>query len=484
MSIVNKILGGLFGNKSEKDISEVQPLLIKINEETDRILKLNNDQLREETTKIKNRINEYVREERDEISSIKEQIESGEIDVDEVEKLYDRIDKIEKEIDVKLEKVMEEVLPASFAIIKETATRFKTNEKLEVTAQDYDRDLAVVHDNIEIQGDKAYWHNKWMAGGNLITWDMIHYDVQLIGGIVLHQGKIAEMATGEGKTLVATLPVFLNALTGRGVHIVTVNDYLSKRDSEWMGPIYEFHGLRVDCIDKHQPNSDSRRKAYNADITFGTNNEFGFDYLRDNMAISPADLVQRKHNYAIVDEVDSVLIDDARTPLIISGPVAKGENQQFMEFKPQVQRIVDAQRKLVNQILADARKALENNNSEKGGFLLLQAFKGLPKHKALIKLLSEEGNKSLLLKTENFYMQENSKNMFKVTDDLYFVIDEQNHSIEMTDKGHDLITSSAEDANFFVLPDIGSEVAELEKSSLSASEKLEAKDKTVTGLRN
>jgi preprotein translocase subunit SecA len=479
MSIINNILGGLFGNKSEKDISEIQPLLIKINEESERIVKLSNDQLREETTIIRSRINDYVREEREEINNIREKIESEEIDVGEIEKMYDRIDKIEKEIDVKFEQVMLEVLPVAFAIIKETAGRFKANDKLEVTAQDFDRDLAAARDGIEIKGDYAYWHNKWMAGGNLITWDMVHYDVQLKGGVVLHQGKIAEMATGEGKTLVATLPVFLNALTGRGVHIVTVNDYLSKRDAEWMGPIFEFHGLKVDCIDKHQPNSDNRRRAYNADITYGTNNEFGFDYLRDNMAISPADLVQRKHNYAIVDEVDSVLIDDARTPLIISGPVPQGENQQFIEFKPKVQRLVDAQRKLVNQILADARKALENNNNEKGGFLLLQAFKGFPKNKALIKLLSEEGNKSLLLKTENFYMQENSKNMYKVTDDLYFVIDEKNNSIEMTDKGHDLVTTTAEDANFFVLPDIGSEVAELEKSNLSPAEKLESKDKLI-----
>jgi preprotein translocase subunit SecA len=479
MNILNSILGGLFGNKSEKDIAAIQPLLLKINEETERIVKLSNDGLRGETVKIRNRINEFVHEEREEIRKLKERIESEEIDVVEIEKMYDRIDKIEKEIDVKLEQVMLEVLPVAFSIVKETARRFKQNEKLEVTAQDFDRDLAAVRDSIEIKGDYALWHNKWMAGGNLITWDMVHYDVQLIGGIVLHQGKIAEMATGEGKTLVATLPVFLNALTGRGVHIVTVNDYLSKRDAEWMGPIYEFHGLKVDCIDKHQPNSDNRRKAYNADITFGTNNEFGFDYLRDNMAISPADLVQRKHNYAIVDEVDSVLIDDARTPLIISGPVQKGEDQQFLEFKPQVQRLVDAQRKFVNQVLADARKALQDNNTEKAGFLMLQAFKGLPKNKALIKLLSEEGNKSLLLKTENFYMQENSKNMHKVTDDLYFVIDEKNHSIEMTDKGHDLVSQTTDDSNFFVLPDIGSEIAEMEKSGLPAAEKLVAKDKLL-----
>jgi len=479
MSIVDKILTGLFGDKSEKDIREIQPLIDKINTETERIIKLSNDHLRDETEKIRKIIHDYIKDEQNEVDSLRKKIESGDIDVDEMEKMYDQIDKIEKEIDEKLEKVMEEVLPVAFAIVKETARRFKENEKLEVTAREYDRDLAVNRDSIEIKGDKAYWHNQWMAGGNMITWDMVHYDVQLIGGVVLHQGKIAEMATGEGKTLVATLPVFLNALTGRGVHVVTVNDYLSKRDAEWMGPIYEFHGLSVDCIDKHQPNSDSRRKAYNADITYGTNNEFGFDYLRDNMAISPADLVQRKHNYAIVDEVDSVLIDDARTPLIISGPVAHGENQQFMEYKPKVQRLVEAQKKLVNQILAEARHELQEEDMEKAGFHLLQAYKGLPKNKALIKLLSEEGNKSLLHKTENFYMQDNSKNMPKVTEELYFVIDEKNHSIEMTDKGHDLITTTAEDSQFFILPDIGSEIAELEKSGLSPAEKLEAKDKLL-----
>jgi preprotein translocase subunit SecA len=372
MSIIDKILTGFFGDKSEKDIREIQPMIDQINAETERIINISNDQLRDETEKIRKIIHDYIIEEQNEVDSIKKKIESEEIDVDEMEKMYDQIDKIEKEIDEKLEKVMEEVLPVAFAIVKETARRFKENEKLEVTAREYDRDLAVIHDSIEIKGDKAYWYNQWMAGGNMITWDMVHYDVQLIGGVVLHQGKIAEMATGEGKTLVATLPVFLNALTGRGVHLVTVNDYLSKRDAEWMGPIYEFHGLRVDCIDKHQPNSDSRRKAYNADITYGTNNEFGFDYLRDNMAISPADLVQRKHNYAIVDEVDSVLIDDARTPLIISGPVAHGENQQFMEYRPQVQRLVEAQRKLVNQILSEARHELQEEDTEKAGFHLLQ----------------------------------------------------------------------------------------------------------------
>ena len=395
------------------------------------------------------------------------------------EKYYDEIDKIEKIVDEKLEEKLNEVLPVVFAVVKETAKRFKENEFVEVTVNDFDKDLAAIYDNVEIVGDKAKYYNTWIAGGNEITWDMVHYDVQLIGGVVLHQGKIAEMATGEGKTLVATLPVFLNALTGRGVHVVTVNDYLAKRDSEWMGPIYQFHGLSIDCIDKHEPNSESRRKAYNCDVTYGTNNEFGFDYLRDNMAINPEDLVQRKHNYTIVDEVDSVLVDDARTPLIISGPIPKGDMQLFDELKPKVEVLAEAQRKLINQILAEARKELNDKNTEKAGFLLLQAFKGLPKNKALIKLLSEEGNKSLMLKTENFYMQDNSKNMHKVTDDLNFIIDEKSNSIELTDKGIDLITSSSEDANFFIMPDIGTEVAELEKSDLSEKQKLTKKDQLL-----
>ncbi len=391
------------------------------------------------------------------------------------EKIYDRLDKIEKEIEDKYETVLNEVLPEVFAIVKDTARRFKEFESLEVTALDFDRDLAANAEHIIIQGDKAIWQNHWIAGGNEIVWDMVHYDVQLIGGVALHQGKIAEMATGEGKTLVATLPVFLNALTGKGVHLVTVNDYLAKRDAEWMGPIFQFHGLTVDCIDKHQPNSEDRRKAYNADITYGTNNEFGFDYLRDNMALSPQDLVQRKHNYSIVDEVDSVLIDDARTPLIISGPVAKGENQEFLQLKPRVETIVEAQKHFVNQALADAKKFLSEGNTEKGGFHLLQAHKGLPKSKAIIKFLSEEGNKSLLLKTENFYMQENSKNMHVVTDELFFVIDEKQNSIELTDKGIDLISSPSE-PEFFILPDIGSEIAELEKTVNDENERIRKKD--------
>lgn len=397
----------------------------------------------------------------------------------EKEKFYDEIDKIEKIVDDKLDDKLNDVLPMVFAVVKETAKRFKENEFVEVSANDFDKDLAATYENVEITGEKAKYFNSWIAGGNEIVWDMVHYDVQLIGGVVLHQGKIAEMATGEGKTLVATLPVFLNALTGRGVHVVTVNDYLAKRDSEWMGPIFQFHGLSVDCIDKHDPNSEARRKAYNSDITYGTNNEFGFDYLRDNMAINPEDLVQRRHNYTIVDEVDSVLIDDARTPLIISGPIPKGDMQLFDELKPKVEVLVEAQRKLINQILAEARKELNDKNSEKAGFLLLQTYKGLPKNKALIKLLSEEGNKSLMLKTENFYMQDNSKNMHKVTDDLFFIIDEKSNSIELTDKGIDLITAKSDDSNFFIMPDIGSEVAELEKSGLSEKEKLSKKDKML-----
>ncbi len=479
MSIVDKVVGGLFGSKSERDFKEISPYVDKINAETDRISGMSNDQLRAESVELKNRIRNSISPEQEEIADLKVRLDDPQMDVDEKERLYQQVEKIEKTADETIDKALEEELPLAFAIIKETARRFKENESLEVTANDFDRDLAAASDSIEIKGDKAYWKNEWMAGGNMITWDMIHYDVQLIGGVVLHQGRIAEMATGEGKTVVATLPVYLNALTGRGVHIVTVNDYLAKRDAEWMGPLYEFHGLRVDCIDKHQPNSDDRRKAYLADVTFGTNNEFGFDYLRDNMAISAADLVQRPHNFSIVDEVDSVLVDDARTPLIISGPIPRGENQQFMELKPKVEKIIGEQRKLVNNIIADARKHLTDGESEKGGLLLLRAFKGLPRNKAIIKMLSEEGNKTLMRKTENFYMQENSKNMFKVTDELFFVIDEKNNSIEMTEKGLDLITSSSEDAHFFILPDIGSEVAELDSSGLSEEEKLVKKDQLL-----
>jgi preprotein translocase subunit SecA len=478
MSIVNKVLGLFLGNKYERDMKEINPFVVMVHEEYSKLQGLSNDQLRDKTAEIKSRIHEEISADEAEIKSLKEKAEA-EDDVYAKEDIYNQVDKLEKHIEDKLEIVLDKHLPVAFAIVKETARRFKENSIIEATARQYDRDLAATRPGITIKGDRVFWSNKWLAGGNEITWDMVHYDVQLFGGVALHKGKIAEMATGEGKTVVATLPVFLNALAGRGVHIVTVNDYLSKRDSEWMGPIYEFHGLTVDCIDKHQPNSAERRKAYHADITFGTNNEFGFDYLRDNMAINPEDLVQRRHHYAIVDEVDSVLIDDARTPLIISGPTAQAENQQFNELKPKVEKLVAAQKKLVTQILADSKKLISEDKQEEGGLLLLRAFKGLPKNNALIKFLSEEGNKSLLLKTENFYMQNNSKEMPKVTDELYFIIDEKANTIELTEKGIDLISTSVEDGSFFILPDVGSKIADLERSGLGDREKLRAKDELL-----
>jgi preprotein translocase subunit SecA len=476
---VGKIIGKFIGNKADRDMREVTPYVEKILAVYDTLQELSNDELRNRSSLLRKRVQEYVSQEKASLEEMKAKAEDPDVDVTQKESLYQEIDKLEEAIDQKYEVILNELLPESFAIIKETARRFKENEQLEVTALEYDRTLAARRESIEIKGNRAIWQNRWMAGGNEITWDMVHYDVQLIGGVALHSGKIAEMATGEGKTVVATLPVFLNALTGKGVHVVTVNDYLAKRDSEWMGPIYEFHGLRVDCIDKHQPNSDARRKAYYCDITFGTNNEFGFDYLRDYMAHSPAELVQRKHNYAIVDEVDSVLIDDARTPLIISGPIPKGEHHEFGEYQPKVERLVNAQRQLVNTIFSDARKLLQEGDNEKAGFKLLQANKGLPKYKPLIKLLSEEGNKTLMLKTENHYMQEQSKNMHLVTDDLYFIIEEKLNSVELTEKGIDLITDDSDDPAFFILPDIGSEVAEIEKSDLPDRKKLEVKDKTL-----
>jgi len=478
MSVINKILGLFLGNKYERDMKEISPYVEKTHIEFGKLQNLSNDQLRDRTLEIKKRILDYIKEDGEEIVSLREKAETEE-DVYKKEEFYNEVDKIEKRITEKLEIILDQCVPEAFAVVKETARRFKENDVLEVTARQYDRDLAATRESIIVKGDRAFWNNRWIAGGNEILWDMLHYDVQLIGGVALHKGKIAEMGTGEGKTVVATLPVFLNALAGRGVHIVTVNDYLSKRDSEWMGPIYEFHGLTVDCIDKHQPNSPERRKAYNADITFGTNNEFGFDYLRDNMAINPEDLVQRKHHYAIVDEVDSVLIDDARTPLIISGPTAKSDTQQFDELKPKIEKLVGAQKKLVTQILADSKKLIAEGKEEEGGLLLLRAFKGLPKNNALIKFLSEEGNKTLLQKTENFYMQNNSKEMPKVTDELYFIIDEKANSIELTDKGIDLISTSVEDASFFILPDVGSKIADLEKSGKSDREKLIMKDELL-----
>ncbi|SHE33090.1 protein translocase subunit secA [Mariniphaga anaerophila] len=482
MAFVTKILGKILGNKSDRDIKEISPIVDEIKKEYSRIVSVSNDGLREETDKLRQIIHDRIKEEERQISELKEKAEDAEIQ--ESENIYKQIDKLEEVIDEKIEVVLNEILPAAFSIVKETARRFFENEIVDVTARDYDKDLASTRSSITIQDEKALWKNKWIAGGSEITWDMVHYDVQLIGGVVLHQGKIAEMATGEGKTLVATLPVFLNALAGRGVHVVTVNDYLSKRDAEWMGPIFEFHGLTVDCIDKHQPNSEARRKAYNADITYGTNNEFGFDYLRDNMSINPEDLVQRKHHYAIVDEVDSVLIDDARTPLIISGPVPKGENQQFEQLKGYVEKLYKAQRDLVNRIFIDAKRLLTKENAtdeekKEGGLLLLRAHKGLPKNKSIIKFLSEEGMKALLTKTENYYMQDNNKNMHIVTDPLYFIIEEKLNSVELTDKGIDLISADISDESFFVMPDMGAEMAELENSTLQPDAIQEKKDKLL-----
>ncbi len=479
MNLLTKLLTKRFGNKSDRDIKAITPILEQIKAAYAQISEITNDELRAKTLALKDRIAKHIAEEKTQITSLKQEAESNDVPVDRQEELYQQVEKLEDKVDAKLEEYLLEILPEAFAVVKKTAERFKEQSEIEVTATDNDRNLAASSDFVTIKGDKAIYSNSWMAGGSEITWDMVHYDVQLIGGIVLHQGKIAEMATGEGKTLVATLPVFLNALTGRGVHLVTVNDYLAKRDSEWMGPIFQFHGLSVDCIDKHQPNSNERRQAYKADITYGTNNEFGFDYLRDNMAINPEELVQRRHNYAIVDEVDSVLIDDARTPLIISGPVPKNDTEQFDLLKPRVESLVSAQRKLVTEIIAEARKAAKEEDEKQLGFKLLQAYKGLPKTKALIKLLSEEGNKSLMLKTENYYMQDNNKNMHKVTDDLFFIIDEKSNSVELTDKGHELIASNVEDANFFILPDIGTEVAEIEKAEIEEQEKVQKKDELI-----
>ena len=478
MNVINRILGLFIGNKYERDMKEIMPYVESIKLEYGKLASISNDELRELSRGLKNEISEYIQADQEQILSLRSKAES-EPDISVKEEIYNEIDKLVKTVDTRIEEILDKILPRAFAIVKETARRFNENDVLEVTATQFDRDLAPSRESITIKGDKALWKNRWVAGGNEMVWEMVHYDVQLIGGVALHKGKIAEMGTGEGKTLVATLPVFLNALAGKGVHIVTVNDYLSKRDSEWMGPIYEFHGLSVDCIDKHEPNSAARRKAYNSDITFGTNNEFGFDYLRDNMAINLEDLVQRKHHYAIVDEVDSVLIDDARTPLIISGPTPRSDTHQFDELKPKVEKLVSAQRKLVTQILADSKRLIGEGKSEEGGFLLLRAFKGLPKNNALIKYLSEEGNKSLLLKTENFYMQNNNKEMPKVTEALYFVIDEKANSIELTEKGIDLISTSVEDASFFVLPDVGSAVAEIEKQFSDETKKVKAKDELL-----
>ena len=460
----NEFISKIFGNKATRDMKEIQPWVMKVKEVYPEIQKLSHDELRAKTEELKKYIKDSAVEENRKIEELKATVE--ETDIEKREPIFAQIDKLEKDVLEKYEKALNDVLPTAFAIVKDTGRRLAENEEIEVTATELDRRLAGEgRDFVRIEGDKAIWKNHWVAGGNEMSWSMVHYDVQLFGGVVLHQGKIAEMATGEGKTLVATLPVFLNALTGNGVHVVTVNDYLAKRDSEWMGPLYMFHGLTVDCIDKHQPNSEARRRAYMADITFGTNNEFGFDYLRDNMATSPRDLVQRKHNYAIVDEVDSVLIDDARTPLIISGPVPRGEEQLFEVLRPLVVRLVEAQRRLATQFLADAKRLIASDKKEEveAGFLALyRSHKALPKNKPLIKFLSEPGIKAGMLKTEEIYMEQNNKRMPEAVEPLYFVIDEKLKSVELTDKGVDLITGNSQDPTLFVLPDIAAQLSELE----------------------
>ncbi len=479
---LTKVFPAIFGNKSDKDVKELFPLVDEINAEFNKLSGLSNDELRAKSKGFRESIQQGLKEFDDQIKSLKKKALSEE-NVDQKEAYYDEVDGIEKKKDEKVEEILKGLLPEAFAVMKETAKRFKENDKVEATATELDKELAASRDNIEIQGEKVIYYNSWDAAGVDVQWDMVHYDVQLIGGAVLHQGKIAEMATGEGKTLVATLPAYLNGLTGLGVHVVTVNDYLARRDSEWMAPLFQFLGLTIDCIDKHQPNSAERRKAYGADIVYGTNNEFGFDYLRDNMSHSPDELVQGKLHYAMIDEVDSVLVDDARTPLIISGPIpqTKNDTKEFYELKPRIQKLIDAQKKITNVFLTDAKKLIgEGKSGEKdGGLALLRAFRGLPKNNALIKFLSETGNKAILQKTEGYYLQDQAKEMPKVDEELYFVIDEKNNNIELAEKGIELITGASEDPNLFVLPDIGSEVAEIEKSELSDSEKLERKDKAI-----
>ena len=482
---LNKILQSLFGNKSTRDMKLIQPLVEKVKATYDEIKALSNDQLRAKTKEIQAHVQNAAKEQKEKIAQLKAQIE--ETPIDERESLFNQIDKLEKEALEVYEVALNEVMPVAFGIMHDTARRFTENEEIVVTATDFDRDLAATKDFVRIEGDNAIYSNHWIAGGNDNKWDMIHYDVQIFGGIALHQGKIAEMATGEGKTLVATLPVFLNALTGNGVHVVTVNDYLAKRDSEWMGPLYEFNGLSVDCIDKHRPNSPERRKAYMADITFGTNNEFGFDYLRDNMSNSPEDLVQRAHNYAIVDEVDSVLVDDARTPLIIAGPIPKGDDQMFEEYQPLVERLVDVQRKLATQYLAEAKQLItegqEQNDQKKldEGFLsLYRSFKSLPKNKPLIKYLSEEGIKAGMLKTEEIYMENNNRKMPEAVAPLYFVVDEKQNSCDLTDKGTEWLAKQVNDAELFVLPDIATQLSALEADkTMSDEQKIDRKDELL-----
>ncbi|MBT8311536.1 MAG: preprotein translocase subunit SecA, partial [Flavobacteriaceae bacterium] len=474
MSLVNSIIKAFVGDKSKKDVKELQPIVNKINSFESALEKLSHDELRNKTAEFKTIIAENCKEIHQEIDRLQEESKLS-TDIDKNEAIYNKIDSLNEEVYTKTETILNELLPEAFAVVKETAKRFVQNETLKVKATEFDRKLSGTKEYVTLDGDEALWSNSWDAAGKEVTWDMVHYDVQLIGGIAMHQGKIAEMQTGEGKTLVATLPLYLNGLAGKGAHLVTVNDYLAKRDSAWMAPIFEFHGLSVDCIDKHQPNSDGRRAAYNADITYGTNNEFGFDYLRDNMAHTPSDLVQRPHHYAIVDEVDSVLIDDARTPLIISGPVPEGDRHEFNELRPKVYDIVQKQRQYLTGVLAEAKKLIAAGDSKEGGFQLLRVHRGLPKNKALIKFLSEEGIKQLLQKTENFYMQDNNREMPKVDAELLFVIDEKNNQIELTDKGIEHI-SGDQDNNFFIMPDIGSEIAKIENQNLEIEKEAELKE--------
>ena len=479
MNILTSLIKLFLGSKAEKDRKEIEPYVNKIIEVYPSITKLSNDELRDRSQALMKRIADFIAADEAHIKELKARLEQSETSLSDKEKISKEIDETVKTIDEKIEQVLDEILPEAFAIMKDTARRFAENEVVEVTATEFDRQLAAEKDFVSIEGDKAIYQTHWLAGGNDIKWDMVHYDVQLFGGVVLHKGKIAEMATGEGKTLVATLPVFLNALARKGVHVVTVNDYLARRDSEWMGPMYEFHGLSVDCIDRHQPNSAARHKAYMADITFGTNNEYGFDYLRDNMATSPNDLVQRKHHYAIVDEVDSVLIDDARTPLIISGPVPKGDDQMFEQYRPAIEQLYNLQKNFVTNLVAEARKLMAEGKNEEGGIAMLRAHKGLPKYKPLIKFLSEQGVKAQLQKTEKIYMEDNYRRMPEITDELFFVIDEKLNSVELTDKGHEMLSKYFNEDGFFVLPDIGSEVADLEKSNLSPEEKTQKRDAII-----
>ena len=485
---LTKALKKVFGDKAQRDLKEVQPLVDATIAEFAKLGELSNDALRARTLALKARIAERTKANDDRVAALRAEIEADpRMDIHERERRYEEIDRIEESSLKVVEEVLLEILPEAFAIVKETARRFSERSEVEVTASDLDREIATQRNSVEIRGDKAIWKTTWIAAGNPVKWDMVHYDVQLIGGVALHKGKIAEMSTGEGKTLVSTLPVFLNALAGRGVHVVTVNDYLAKRDAEWMGPIHEFHGLRVDCIDKHQPNSPERRRAYQADITYGTNNEFGFDYLRDNMAHATTALVQRKHHFAIVDEVDSVLVDDARTPLIISGPTPKGEVHQFDEYRPRIEKLYAAQKQLVTKLLAEAKENLKGladgsatrDQQEKGGLALLRCHRGLPKNSALIKFLSETGVRALLQKTENYYLQDQGKEMPKVDQELFFTIDEKQHGIELTEKGVDLISGDVNDADFFVMPDVGGTIAEIEKSGASVEEKARRKDELL-----